>query len=126
MSDKPSTFTVAILATEKAIAAKRKKLKQVKADYALAIDYEQLWARQNKINFDLGYYGELATQGKGIEKNDAKKRVAELTKEDKRLKNIDGVKLIDAEIKLENEIEILTSELRALNNLSHRNPRYIM
>jgi len=126
MTDKTSSFKVAIAATQKALDTKTKKLSQVKADWALYINCDELFRQRCDANYQLGYQSELAKVGSGSEKEQAKKRSVELAKEIKRLDKLDGLKLIDAELKLEHEIELLTSELRVLNNMSHRPPRYML
>jgi uncharacterized protein YwgA len=121
-----NSFSVAIKATEKAISQKTEKKKSIDADWQLCMSLTDAHKRIGELAYELGQNEGLLDWGSKSEKIKAKKAIPLLSRKIKHIQNLDGVKIMDLQFKLEDEIEVLNSELRVLNNLKSRNPRHIM
>ena len=118
-------FQVAVKATERELESKKKKKVDVDADWVLSIDYEACGVKILELAREIGRNDGYLSWGTQAEKSKAKKATPKLEKEAKRLRNLDAVKIMDLQFKLDDEIEQLSSELRVLNNMSHKHPRSI-
>lgn len=121
-----NSFSIAIKATEKAIRQKIEKKKLADDDWELCIGLTAAQKKTCELAFELGQNEVLLEWGSKSDKIKAKKAIPLLNKKIKNIRNLDGVKIMDLQFKLEDEIELLNSELRVLNNLKSRNPRHIM
>jgi hypothetical protein len=121
-----NNFSVAIKATTKEIALKEKKKKTVDEDWELSINYTAASEMVGKLAYELGKREGLLSWGNRTEKVEAKKAIPLLERKIKHIRNLDGVKIMDLQFKLEDDLEQLRSELRVLISLKSRSPRHMM
>lgn len=124
--DEFNSFIVAIKATNKEIALKEKKMKSVTDDWELCTNPIAANDLVLKLAHEVGKNEGLLSWGERSEKAEAKKAIPRLLREIKRVRNLNGLKIMDLQFQLKDELEILNTELRVLNSLSSRNPRHIM
>jgi len=109
-------FSVAIVATEKAIKEREKKITAQQQIEKLSIDLEY----RAKLLFDIGYAEGKCEFHQGQKKKAAEKELADLKRQFKRVENAYSQKSTDLLFKYEDEVNDLNHALRQLKRMENQ------
>ncbi|EHU8077675.1 TPA: hypothetical protein ACGVAU_004287 [Vibrio vulnificus] len=125
MTKKHEPFSVAIQATEKALATAQKKLDQVKADFELYLDFQRRAELLGNLAFEIGRLEVEVEMGKPAQRKKAETDLKAKQREYNRLANFDMDKNWQKEQECEDKVRHLTGELNQLKHLKQRDHRYL-